>query len=139
VTVIASPGRDGLRVAGRLDGHFETSGELLQAYKAIMTEAAFAPIWRLVISRGSVRLRKGGDEDMAKTTEAAREADNRGVYLPGLRAARQRMGMGQRDLARFVGISPHTVGELENMKRKAYPRTVRRLTALVGVEDLLSE
>ncbi len=76
---------------------------------------------------------------MVTTTQPAREPNNRGIYLPGLRATRQRMGMGQRDFAQLVGISPHTIGELENMKRKAYPRTVRRLIAVVEVEDLVSE
>jgi DNA-binding XRE family transcriptional regulator len=64
---------------------------------------------------------------------------NRSVLLPGLRQARQRAGVTQRELARIAGASKNTITELEVGRRGAYPRTVRRLAEALGtkVADLM--
>ena len=68
-------------------------------------------------------------------------ANNRGAYLPGLRFCRTLAALTQRELAEMVGSSAGTVSDLENGRRKAFPRTVRRLCAALGVEpaDLIRE
>ena len=65
---------------------------------------------------------------------------NRGAYLPGLRSCRTLAALSQRELAAMVGSSPGTVSDLENGRRKAFPRTVRRLSRALDVEpaDLLT-
>jgi DNA-binding XRE family transcriptional regulator len=66
-------------------------------------------------------------------------SNNRGVYLPGLRTCRMMAALTQRELAERVQSSPGTVCDLENARRKAFPRTVRRLSRALNVEpaDLL--
>jgi len=65
--------------------------------------------------------------------------DGRGVYLPGLWAARMAAGLTQRELAVAIGSNQATIHELERLLRAAYPKTVRKLCAALGVEpvDLL--
>lgn len=58
---------------------------------------------------------------------------NRGVLLPGLRAARQGAGLTQRELATRSGTGQGTVSKLETLRRGAYPRTIRKLSAALGV------
>jgi DNA-binding XRE family transcriptional regulator len=60
--------------------------------------------------------------------------NNRGAYLPGLRTCRMMAALTQRELAERIGISPGTVCDLENGRRKAYLRTVRRLSRALDVE-----
>jgi DNA-binding XRE family transcriptional regulator len=63
----------------------------------------------------------------------------RSVPLPGLRAARQRAALTQRELGTLAGASKGTIWELEVGRRGAYPRTVRRLAEALGtkVADLM--
>jgi DNA-binding XRE family transcriptional regulator len=49
---------------------------------------------------------------------------NRGIPLPGLRHARQRLGLTQRQLASQAGTGQHTICKLESLKRGAYPQTL---------------
>ena len=66
---------------------------------------------------------------------------NRGIPLPGLRPARQRLGLTQRQLASRAGTGQHTICKLETLRRGAYPQTLQKLaTALeVPTEDLVCE
>jgi DNA-binding XRE family transcriptional regulator len=65
----------------------------------------------------------------------------RSVPLPGLRAARQRAALTQRELGELAGASKGTIWELEVGRRGAYPRTVRRLARALETEvaDLVGE
>jgi transcriptional regulator with XRE-family HTH domain len=64
---------------------------------------------------------------------------SRSVLLPGLRVARQRRGLTQRELGTLAGVGKGTVSELEAGRRGAYPRTIRRLAEALGtkVADLM--
>lgn len=59
---------------------------------------------------------------------------SRSIPLPGLRAARRRSGLTQRELSRLAGVGKGTVLELEVGRRGAYPRTVRRLAEALETE-----
>jgi transcriptional regulator with XRE-family HTH domain len=52
---------------------------------------------------------------------------NRGIPLPGLKPARQRLGLTQRQLAARAGTGQHTICKLENLHRGAYPQTLQKL------------
>ena len=67
-------------------------------------------------------------------------SNGRGAPLPGLRAARLSVALGQRDLAARIGSSQQTILALERQDRGAYPKTIRRLCGELGVEpaDLLT-
>lgn len=71
-----------------------------------------------------------------KTTpnENATSGHNRSVLLPGLRHARQRSGLTQRELGTLAGLGKGTVFELEVGRRGAYPQTVRRLAKALETE-----
>lgn len=58
---------------------------------------------------------------------------NRSVPLPGLKGARRRTGLTQRELARLAGCGQGTVAELETSRRGAYPRTIRKLASALGM------
>jgi transcriptional regulator with XRE-family HTH domain len=64
---------------------------------------------------------------------------NRSVLLPGLRQARQRSGLTQRELSELADVGKDTVSELEAGRRGAYPRTIRRLAEALGtkIADLM--
>jgi transcriptional regulator with XRE-family HTH domain len=64
---------------------------------------------------------------------------NRGIPLPGLRATRQRQGLTQRQLASRAGTGQHTIPKLERLERVAYPKSLQKLAAALGVspEDLV--
>ena len=66
---------------------------------------------------------------------------NRGIPLPGLRPARQRLGLTQRQLAARAGTGQQTICKLETLRRGAYPRTLQKLAAALGVTpaDLVLE
>lgn len=51
-----------------------------------------------------------------------------------LRALRQERMLSQRDLAEAIGSVQAVISELELGKRRARPRTVRKLAAALGVE-----
>jgi len=77
----------------------------------------------------------------ATPNEKTTSGHNRSVLLPGLRQARQRLGLTQRQLGTLAGVSKGTVCELEVGRRGAYPRTVRRLAKALETEvaDLVGE
>jgi DNA-binding XRE family transcriptional regulator len=77
----------------------------------------------------------------ATSNEKTTSGHNRTVLLPGLRQARQRLGLTQRELGTHAGVSKGTVLELEVGRRGAYPRTVRRLAKALETEvaDLVGE
>src|SRR4051794_97566 len=58
---------------------------------------------------------------------------NRGITLPGLRPARQSIGLTQRQLASLAGTDQHTICKLENLHRGAYPQTLQKLAVALGV------
>jgi transcriptional regulator with XRE-family HTH domain len=59
-------------------------------------------------------------------------SSNRGIPLPGLRPARQRLGLTQRQLASRAGTGQQTICKLETLRRGAYPRTLQKLAAALG-------
>jgi transcriptional regulator with XRE-family HTH domain len=58
---------------------------------------------------------------------------NRGIPLPGLRSARQRLGLTQRQLAARAGTGQGTICKLETLQRGAYPQTLQKLAVALGV------
>jgi transcriptional regulator with XRE-family HTH domain len=77
----------------------------------------------------------------ATSKEQKMGSTGRSVPLPGLRAARQRSGLTQRELSELAGISKGTIWELEVGRRGSYPRTLRKLTKALATEvtDLIGE
>jgi DNA-binding Xre family transcriptional regulator len=78
---------------------------------------------------------------VAAIKETAESTNNgRSYLLKGLWACRLAAGLDQRQLAEAIGSSQATVGQLERGDRGAYPKTIVRLCAALGVapEDLLS-
>jgi DNA-binding Xre family transcriptional regulator len=74
-------------------------------------------------------------KETAKSTNGGRS-----YLLKGLWACRLAAGLDQRQLAEAMGSTQATVGQLERGDRGAYPKTIVRLCAALGVapEDLLS-
>jgi len=70
----------------------------------------------------------------ASPNEKATGGHNRSVLLPGLRPARQRSGLTQRELGTLAGVGKGTITELEVVRRGAYPRTVRRIAKALETE-----
>ena len=68
-----------------------------------------------------------------KRQEPTEPYSNRGVPLPGLRPARQRLGLTQRQLASRAGTGQQTICKLETLRRGAYPRTLQKLAVALGV------
>jgi transcriptional regulator with XRE-family HTH domain len=77
----------------------------------------------------------------ATPSEKTTSGHNRSVLLPGLRQARQRLGLTQRQFGTLAGVGKGTIWELEVGRRGAYPRTVRRLAKALETEvaDLVGE
>jgi transcriptional regulator with XRE-family HTH domain len=73
--------------------------------------------------------------------EPARTHSNRGIYLPGLRPARQRRGLTQRQLASRADLGQGTICKLETLQRGAYPKTLRKLAVALEVStaDLVDD
>jgi transcriptional regulator with XRE-family HTH domain len=72
----------------------------------------------------------------ATPNEKATSSHNRSVLLPGLRQARQRSGLTQRELSELAGVGKGTIWELETERRGSYPRTLRRLAKALQTEIL---
>lgn len=53
--------------------------------------------------------------------------------LPGLKKARERKGYSLRDLEEVSGVDQAMISKLENLRRGAQGRTVRKLAAALGV------
>ena len=68
-----------------------------------------------------------------RSHESTEMHSNRGIPLPGLRPARQRLGLTQRQLASRAGLGQGTVSKLERSERGAYPQTLRKLAVALGV------
>lgn len=66
---------------------------------------------------------------------------NRAVPLLGLRGARQRQGLTQRQLASLAGLGQGTVSKLERLERGAYPQTLQKLAVALAVSpaDLVED
>jgi transcriptional regulator with XRE-family HTH domain len=56
-----------------------------------------------------------------------------GRKLKGLRGLRQDRALSQRDLAEASGVTLSTINRLELGRQSAYPVTVRKLAAALGV------
>ena len=70
----------------------------------------------------------------ATSNEKTTSGHNRSVLLPGLRQARQRSGLTQRELSELAGVGKGTIWELETERRGSYPRTLRRLAKALETE-----
>lgn len=57
---------------------------------------------------------------------------NRGIPLPGLRLARQRLSLTQRDLAARASLGQGTISKLERSERGAYPQTPAEASSGAG-------
>lgn len=60
--------------------------------------------------------------------------DNVEVDVEKLKQLREDMVLSQRELARKAGLTHVTVWRLENGFKEAYPQTVRKLAAVLGVK-----
>ncbi len=77
------------------------------------------------------------DDERQEPTETC---SNRGIPLSGLRTARQRLGLTQRQLASRAGTGQQTICKLETLRRGAYPQTLQKLAAaLEGVMNSLAQ
>jgi transcriptional regulator with XRE-family HTH domain len=70
------------------------------------------------------------EHDRQKNRE---QCQHRGIPLPALRVVRQCAALSQRQLADLAGVSANTVRLLEGGKRGAYPTTVAKLAAALGL------
>ncbi|HLL40206.1 MAG TPA: helix-turn-helix transcriptional regulator [Rubrobacteraceae bacterium] len=74
---------------------------------------------------------------MSNTDEERQEPTgsyvNKGIPLPGLRPARQRLGLTQRQLASQAGMGQGTITKLERLERGAYPQTLQKLAMVLRV------
>ncbi len=81
--------------------------------------------------------RRLGGIALSNADEESRELSgtyaNRGIPLPGLRPARQRLGLTQRQLASLAGIGQGTVSKLERSERGAYPKSLQKLAVALEV------
>ncbi len=106
-------------------------------------QSPFEPLWHLVgVRKSSTRL---GGSTLSNTDDKRHEPiktyDNRSIPLPGLRPARQRLGLTQRQLASLAGIGQGTVSKLERSERGAYPQTLQKLALALEVSptDLVDD
>jgi DNA-binding XRE family transcriptional regulator len=58
---------------------------------------------------------------------------SRSIPLPGLAAQRRLRGLTQRQVGELAGVAHTTVQRLESLRRGAYPQTMRKLAAALGV------
>src|SRR5829696_3287470 len=104
-------------------------------------EARFDPGTHLVFRRHdearSTRMR----EQRPEAAEVIESGNRRSTRLPGLRAARQKQGLTQRELAALAGTGASTVADIESGRRGGYPKTVRRIADALGtdVKHLIEE
>jgi transcriptional regulator with XRE-family HTH domain len=64
---------------------------------------------------------------------------SRSTPLPSLATHRRRRGLTQRQLAELASVAHTTVQQLESLRRGAYPQTMQKLAAALGIapEELL--
>ena len=84
--------------------------------------------------RGQDPKARSVDMEKERTKEEVVRKGNRGIPLPGLRAARQRRGWTQRELAALAGIGSGTIASVEAGRRNAYPRTAKKLAHALETE-----
>ena len=79
--------------------------------------------------------------DQERQQKDLEQFQHRSIPLPSLREVRQCEALSQRQLADMAGVSPNTVRLLETGRRRAYPSTLRKLSAALGVpaEKLVRE
>ena len=65
--------------------------------------------------------------------EPTRTYDNRSIYLPGLKSARQRLAFTQRELASRAGLGQGTITKLERLERGAYRQALQKLAMALEV------
>jgi transcriptional regulator with XRE-family HTH domain len=56
------------------------------------------------------------------------------MLLPNLKKHRLLAGVTQEELAELVGMHRVSINELENLKRPARPRTLKRLAEVLGTD-----
>ena len=80
-------------------------------------------------------------KERPKEGSTRRSSSSRSTPLPGLRNARKRQGLTQRELAALAGIGAGTISDLEIGRRGSYPRTTRRLANALNIEvaDLIED
>lgn len=95
----------------------------------------FEPLSHLVSMRKT--LTRLGGTALSSADEERHEPTgtyaNRGIPLPGLRPARQRLGLTQRQLAARAGVGQGTITKLERLERGAYPKSLRKLAVALRV------
>jgi DNA-binding XRE family transcriptional regulator len=77
---------------------------------------------------------KGSRSTSSTTGDYAWDDGRRSTPLPGLAKRRRRRGLTQRQLGELAGVAHTTVQRLETLGRGAYPSTVAKLAAALGVE-----
>lgn len=100
-----------------------------------MSEAPLTHFYTSLV-RGELPRRRGGttlSNADDKSQEQTGTYVNRGISLCGLRPARQRLGLTQRELASRAGMGQGTITKLERLERGAYPQTLRKLATALGV------
>jgi len=65
--------------------------------------------------------------------EDGERCSTRGMLLHSLKELRQGAALSQRDLGRQANVSTATIYRLENLRRGAYPTTVRKLAIALEV------
>ena len=78
-------------------------------------------------------------KERPKEGSTRRSSSSRSTPLPGLRNARKRQGLTQRELAALAGTGAGTISDLENGRRGGYPKTIRRIadSLEISVVDLV--
>jgi transcriptional regulator with XRE-family HTH domain len=66
-------------------------------------------------------------------TDTATPGRGKGIMLPNLKRERHRAGLTLRELEKVSGVKNTTISELENGRRGAQGRTVRKLAEALGV------
>jgi DNA-binding XRE family transcriptional regulator len=101
--------------------------------------AASAPLAPRYVTAESDARRRAMEKVPQK--EERESCPSRSIPLSSLREFRRSRGLTQRELAKLAEIAPGTVFRLENGLRGAYPVTVRKLAAALGIlpSDLMRE
>jgi DNA-binding Xre family transcriptional regulator len=60
-------------------------------------------------------------------------SSHKGIRLGGLKAHRLEAGLSEEELARMIGTNLTTIRQLENGRRSAYKKTIRKLCQVLGV------
>lgn len=71
---------------------------------------------------------------MGETEAKKANGSNRAVFLPGLREARRKQTMTQRELALMSGVAASTISDLETGRRGAYSKTIKKLREVLDAE-----